>query len=85
MRTKEELEVVVREVVADVSTFPIDDVKLESELIADLDLDSLDTVEVAMKIEEQLDIAIDDLDVEDFTTVEIILKVVCKILNVKYD
>jgi acyl carrier protein len=41
----------------------------ESAFIADLDLDSLDIVEVAMAVEDAFDLEIGDGDIEQFKTV----------------
>ncbi len=41
-----------------------------SELLGDLDLDSLDTVELSLALEERFGIEIPDEDLEDLVTVE---------------
>lgn len=46
-----------------------DDVKMESKLSDDLGLDSLDTVEVTLGLEEKFGIDIDDSELEDVETV----------------
>ncbi len=47
-----------------------DDIKLESNFIADLGADSLDTVELVMSLEEEFDAEIPDEDAEKITTVQ---------------
>lgn len=44
-------------------------VKPESDLMRDLGLDSLDTVEMTLALEEQFEIEIPDSDLEDVSTV----------------
>lgn len=41
----------------------------EAELLGDLDLDSLDTVELTLGLEEKFEIEIPDTELEDVTTV----------------
>ena len=54
---------------------PSEDVKLDS-TIESLDLDSLDTVEIVMAVEEEFDLEILDEDCEAWTTVQSIINYV---------
>lgn len=51
----------VREIIADVLTIEVKDVKDNSRLVEDLDADSIDAVEIALAIEQETDIEIDDI------------------------
>lgn len=51
-----------------------DDITEETDLINDLDADSLDIVELAMAIEDEFDLAIEDDQLEEIKTVADILK-----------
>ena len=54
----------------------VEDVKLESELIQDLQSDELDNIELIMALEEKFKIEIPDEDAEKFTTVNDIVEYV---------
>jgi acyl carrier protein len=47
-----------------------DDIKLEADLAGDLGLDSLDTVELTLALEQQYDIEIPDEELTDLATVK---------------
>lgn len=49
---------------------PEDRIKMDSDLSRDLDLDSLDTMELTLGIEERFNIEIPDDDLENLRTVE---------------
>ena len=55
---KENLEDVVRQVVSDVRGVPLENVRLDSNLMADLGADSLDFLDVVFKLEQSFDIQI---------------------------
>lgn len=55
---QENVEEVVREVVAEVRNLPVERVRLESNLMADLGADSLDFLDVVFKLEQAFDIQI---------------------------
>ncbi|MCF7912353.1 MAG: acyl carrier protein [Candidatus Cloacimonetes bacterium] len=57
-------EIIVEELGVDAS-----EVTLEAKFIEDLGADSLDTVELIMKFEEEFDLEIEDEDAEKLTTV----------------
>jgi len=57
------------------------EVTLEASFIEDLGADSLDTVELIMKFEEEFDIDIDDADAENLTTVGKAIEYLEKQLN----
>lgn len=64
----------LKELIADNLGCEIEDIKRESNLIEDLEADSLDIVELTMAIEEEFGVAISDEELENVKTVEDILK-----------
>lgn len=50
------------------------DIKLDSNLINDLGLESLDVVDLVVAFEKEFNIKIDDKDIKQFQTVEDIVK-----------
>lgn len=50
------------------------DIKLDSNLINDLELESLDVVDLVVAFEKEFNIKIDDKDIKQFQTVEDIVK-----------
>ena len=64
------LEDQVKEIIVEQLGVDEADVKLESHFVDDLGADSLDTVELVMKLEEDFDIEIPDEDAEKIQTVK---------------
>ena len=58
-----------------------EEVKSEANLIGDLGVDSLDTVELIMALEEKFDIEIPDEDAERMETVSDVVKYIAKKTN----
>jgi len=63
------LEDQVKEIIVEQLGVDEGDVKMESHFVDDLGADSLDTVELVMKLEEDFDIEIPDEDAEKIQTV----------------
>lgn len=59
----------VIEVVAHMAGITVESVKGDSNLVSDLGMDSLDTIEIVMALEEEFEIEITDLETENTTTV----------------
>ena len=59
----------VREFVVDQLAIEPELVEIDSDLMKDLEADSLDAVEIIMAVEEDFDIEIPDADAEKFRTV----------------
>lgn len=59
----------IREIIAEQLRIDEDDVKMETNLMKDLEADSIDAVEIIMGIEEEYDFEIPDEDAEQFQTV----------------
>lgn len=66
----------IREIIAEQLRIEEDDVTLDTNLMKDLEADSIDAVEIIMGIEEEFDFEIDDEEAEQFQTVEDIVKYV---------
>jgi acyl carrier protein len=55
-----------------------DGIAMESDLMGDLNLDSLDTVELALALEEQYGVEIPEADMEDVSTVGDVVELIEK-------
>ena len=64
----------VREIIADQLDADPEDIALDTDLMKDLEADSLDAVEIIMALEQEYDIEIPDEDAEKFKTVENIVQ-----------
>ena len=73
----------VREIIADNLGIPVSKVIDTASFIDDLGADSLDTVELVMRFEEEYQIMISDEDVEKMITVGDAIKYIGKILKNK--
>lgn len=69
----------VRQVLAEILDVQPDQVRLDSAIEADLGADSLDIVEIGMRLEESLDVAIPDDEWTGTTTVQDLLLLLEKI------
>ena len=59
----------VKESLADILSCDADKIEFETDLVRDLGVDSIDTVELIMAVEDTYDIKISDKDAEDLKTV----------------
>lgn len=59
----------VKESLADILSCDADKIELDTDLVRDLGIDSIDTVELIMAVEDTYDIKISDKDAEDLKTV----------------
>ena len=59
----------VKESLADILSCDADKIELDTDLVRDLGVDSIDTVELIMAVEDTYDIKISDKDAEDPKTV----------------
>ena len=59
----------IKEFIVDQLGVSEDDIQLETNLMKDLEADSLDAVEIIMAIEDEYDIEIPDEDAEKFQTI----------------
>lgn len=63
----------VRDIIVDTLSCNVEDVKPETNLIEDLEADSLEIVELSMALQEKLGAGIEDEDLEKIHTVQDIL------------
>ncbi|RKX39635.1 MAG: acyl carrier protein [Thermotogae bacterium] len=83
--TKEELVDRVRELIAEKLSLEVEDITEESDLVEDLDADSLDLVDLIMAVEDEFGVSIADEDVEKIKTVGDIFKQLLQALNINQD
>ena len=58
----------VKEIIVDTLNLEAEKLTPDADLIKDLDVDSIDVVELVMALEEEFEIEIPDVDVENLTT-----------------
>lgn len=82
--TREEVSGIVMKITHDcVSGLPISEIKLESDLRNDLNLDSLDILSIFSDITDTFGIEFNDEEASDFCTVKDVVDVVCRYLNIE--
>ncbi len=59
----------IKDIIAEQLSADVDTISMETNLMKDLEADSLDAVEIIMAIEEEFDIEIPDDEAEGFQTV----------------
>lgn len=64
----------VIKIISDVCEIDKKDIKLNSNLVNDLELESLDVVDLVVAFEKEFNIKINDKDIKQFQTVEDIVK-----------
>jgi len=63
----------VRDIIVSTLSCDAEEVKLETNLVEDLEADSLEIVELSMALQENLGVGIEDEDLENIKTVQDIL------------
>lgn len=76
--TRQDIEKSVLQVVSDNFGIRVEDLTLNTSFIDDLNADSLDTVEIAMELEEEFDISISDGDTEKMETINDTVDYLCQ-------
>lgn len=64
----------VKEVLADSLACDEEEITMETDLITDLEADSLDVVEISMAIEDEFGVAVPDEDLEKLQKVKVIVE-----------
>ena len=64
----------VKEILLDYTEVPADEITLTTDLVNDLDLNSLDVVNIVVAFEDEFEIEIPDWVIRDLTTVEDIVR-----------
>ena len=68
----------VRDIIVDTLSCEAGQITLETNLIEDLEADSLEVVELSMALQEKLGVGIEDEDLENIKTVQDILEYIKK-------
>ena len=63
----------VRDIIVETLSCDVEDIKLDTNLVEDLEADSLEIVELSMALQESLGVGIEDEDLEKIHTVQDIL------------
>ncbi|WP_418746937.1 acyl carrier protein [Frisingicoccus sp.] len=71
----------LKEIIADIMGLDAGEITMDSSFAEDLGCDSLDTVEIVMAIEDELDIKIPDDSAESIVTVGDAMEAIKNILN----
>ena len=69
MPTKTDIQSELAAIVEEIAGVPAEDVQLDKEFVADLDVDSLSMVEIVVAAEEKFDVRIPDDEVKKLKTV----------------
>ncbi len=69
MPTKTDIQAELAAIVEEIAGVPADDVQLDKEFVADLDVDSLSMVEIVVAAEEKFGVRIPDDEVKNLKTV----------------
>ena len=69
MPTKTDIQTELATIVEEIAGVPADDVQLDKEFVADLDVDSLSMVEIVVAAEEKFGVRIPDDQVKNLRTV----------------
>ena len=71
----------IKEMIVEQLVVSVDEIQLDTNLMKDLEADSLDAVEIIMAIEDEYDIEIPDEDAEKFQTISDIVNYVEKAMQ----
>ena len=77
------IEAVATHTIADIMMLDVRNIKPESKLVEDLDLDSLDRVELRMSLEDEFAIQIPDEEAEEASTVQDVINLVGQLVAAK--
>ncbi len=81
MIDKKVLEDEIKAIISDVSGYDLEEIKLETNLINELEIDSIKAIEIAVAIEKKFKISVRDEDIPNLTTVAQINDLVFNILS----
>ena len=68
----------VVQIIADTLSVDSSEITKDTNLLEDLEADSLNAVEVMLELEDEFDIEFEDLDIEQFSTVDKIVELIEK-------
>lgn len=63
----------VKELISEVTEKPVDDIHLEDNIITDLEIESLDLIDLITKFEDTFGLEVEDKDIKYFQTVSDII------------
>jgi acyl carrier protein len=81
MAQTENLEKEIISIISDVSGFDIEEITPETNLMKDLEVDSIKAIEITVAIEKKFKISVRDEDVPNITTVAQAVELVNSLLN----
>lgn len=81
MAQTEKLEKEIVSIISDVSGFDEEEIKPETNLMKDLEIDSIKAIEITVAIEKKFKISVRDEDVPNITTVRHAVELVSSLLN----
>ena len=70
-------------IIADVSGFDIEEITLDSDLVKDLEVDSIKAIEIAVAIEKKFKVSVRDEDIPKITTTKQMIALTEKYLMTK--
>jgi acyl carrier protein len=81
MAQTENLEKEIVSIISDVSGFDVEEIKPETNLMKDLEIDSIKAIEITVAIEKKFKISVRDEDVPNITTLRNAVELVNGLLN----
>ena len=75
--TKEEIFVRIREILVESFEFDAEEIHLDAHLIDDLDLDSIDAIDLAVGLEQEMQFQIEEEELRAIRRIEDIVNLVC--------
>lgn len=81
MASQEDIQARVIKVIREYQAGCFPNVSLDTKLVVDLQMDSLDTLEMVMAVEDEFNIEIPDQNVDELVTVQDVVNLVCKIVR----
>jgi acyl carrier protein len=79
----ENIEKEIISIISDVSGFDVEEIKPETNLVNDLEVDSIKAIEITVAIEKKFKISIRDEDVPNITTLKQAVELVNTLINQK--
>jgi acyl carrier protein len=77
----EDIEKEIISIVSDVSGFDVEEINLDTNLVKELEIDSIKAIEITVAIEKKFKISVRDEDVPNITTVRQAAELVNNLLN----
>ncbi len=81
MQTKEQIYSSLQEILVDLFEIPVEDISLEANLYQDLDLDSIDSVDLVLKLQDVTGVKVKPEDFKQVRTVQDVVNAVHQLLE----